>query len=265
MPLAPPRSLSPSKVAAFTDCPLAFRLAAIDRLPEAPSAAAVKGTLVHAALEGLVWDNPPGRRTVAAALAALAGAWEELQADPEYGALALAGDEAEAFRADAEALVRNYFSLEDPDRARAIGVELGLEADLGPVRLRGVIDRLDLTDDGELVVVDYKTGRAPSARYERAKMGGVHLYALLCELVLGRAPVEVRLLHLREPLAITAVPTPQAIRGHRQRATAVWQAIERACAQGDFRPRPSPLCRYCSFQAHCPEFGGRPPAVAGTP
>ena len=61
MALALPRSLSPSKLSAFKDCPLAFRFAAIDRLPEAPAPHMVKGTLVHSALERLFWDHPRGR------------------------------------------------------------------------------------------------------------------------------------------------------------------------------------------------------------
>ena len=51
MALTPPSTLSPSKVATFRDCGLAFRYSAIDRLPEAPSVPASRGTLVHAALE----------------------------------------------------------------------------------------------------------------------------------------------------------------------------------------------------------------------
>src|ERR671922_249433 len=66
-----PRSLSPSKVSSFTDCALAFRFSVIDRLPEPPSPAATKGTLVHAALERLHL-LPPGDRTVDAALYCLA-------------------------------------------------------------------------------------------------------------------------------------------------------------------------------------------------
>ena len=60
MALEPPTGLSPSRVSSFKDCALAFRFSAIDHLPEPSSLPAVRGTLVHAALERL-FDLDPGR------------------------------------------------------------------------------------------------------------------------------------------------------------------------------------------------------------
>jgi putative RecB family exonuclease len=254
MALAPPRTLSPSKVSDFTSCPLAFRFSHIDHLPEPPSPAAVKGTLVHAALEGLFWHHPRGARSPDAARAELARAWVELADDPEFAELHLTQEDAEQFQTDAAALLDNYFRLEDPDQIHTVGVELGVETVVDGVRLRGIIDRLDLGPDGNLTVVDYKTGRTPSEHFERGSLVGVQTYALLCERVLGRAPTEVRLLYLREPMAITARATPQTIRGQQRRAVAVWSAIERACDSEDFRPQVGPLCNFCNFKEHCPAF-----------
>jgi len=254
MALDLPRTLSPSKVTAFTNCPLAFRFSQIEHRPEPPSPHSVKGTLVHAALEGLFWHHGPGDRTPAAAAAELERAWHELQDDDEFGQLELDRDGAAAFLADAGTLVDNYFRLEDPNGARAVGMELGVETMVDGMRLRGIIDRLDVAADGSLIVVDYKTGRAPSERFERGSLGGVQTYALLCESVLGRAPAEVRLLYLRQPIAISSVASEQTIRGQRKRTLAVWSAIEKACDAEDFRPHVGPLCDYCNFKASCPAF-----------
>jgi len=264
MALPLPRSLSPSKVSSFTDCALAFRLSAIDKIPEPPSPHTAKGTLVHAALERLFWFHEPGRRAAEAAHAEVDAAWAALAEDPEFASLGLAPGEQADFVADAHELVANYLRLEDPDTVDTVGVELSLEADLGGPRLRGIIDRLDVDGDGELVVVDYKTGRVPGERAEQARLGGVHFYALLCEAVLGRRPARVRLLYLRGPLSIEAVPTEQSLRGSRRRAGAVWDAIERACAAEDFRPKPSALCSWCSYRALCPAVGGSLPAYPAT-
>jgi putative RecB family exonuclease len=258
VPFAPPRSLSPSKVTSFRDCALAFRFNAIEHLPDEPTIWTVKGTLVHQVLERLFWRHDRGRRTPDAAEGELSVAWEELQSDPDFLALDLSPAEAEELRDESRTLVANYFRLEDPDEITPVGIELTLEARVGDMRLRGIIDRLDLTPDGDLVVVDYKTGRAPSPAYEQAKLIGVHIYALLCLEVLGRPPVQVKLLHLKEPTTIIAEPTEQALRGQRQKTVAVWSAIERACRDEDFRPRTSPLCNYCRFRAFCPAYGGNP-------
>jgi putative RecB family exonuclease len=254
MALDPPRTLSPSKVTAFTNCPLAFRFSQIEHRPEPPSPPSVKGTLVHAALEGLFWHHRAGDRTQAAAAAELERAWAILQDDDEFVQLELDPDAADAFLAEARALVDNYFRLEDPNEAHAVGVELGVETTVDGMRLRGIIDRLDVAPDGSLIVVDYKTGRAPSERFERGSLGGVQTYALLCESVLGRAPAEVRLLYLRQPIAISSVASEQTIRGQRRRTLAVWSAIEKACDAEDFRPHVGPLCDYCNFKASCPAF-----------
>ena len=258
VPLEPPRSLSPSKVSSFRDCALAFRFNSIDHLPEEPTVWTVKGTLVHRVLEDLFWRHPQGMRSAAAAAVELDRAWSELQDDPEYLALALTTDDADGFRSEAATLVQNYFALEDPNEITPVGIELMLEARVGSMRLRGIIDRLDRTADGELVVIDYKTGRAPSQAYEQSKLIGVHIYALLCQEVLGQKPAQVKLLHLKEPVVITAEPSDQAVRGQRVKAAAIWSAIEQACRNDDFRPRPSPLCNYCRFREFCPAYGGDP-------
>ena len=254
MALDLPRTLSPSKVTAFTNCPLAFRFSQIEHRPEPPSPPSVKGTLVHAALEGLFWHHRAGDRTPAAAAAELERAWAMMQDDDEFVQLELDRETADAFLAEARALVENYFRLEDPNEAHVVGVELGVETMVDGMRLRGIIDRLDVAPDGSLIVVDYKTGRAPSERFERGSLGGVQTYALLCESVLGRAPAEVRLLYLRQPIAISSVASEQTIRGQRRRTLAVWSAIEKACDAEDFRPHVGPLCDYCNFKASCPAF-----------
>jgi putative RecB family exonuclease len=262
MALPLPATLSPSKVTSFKDCALAFRFSAIDRLPEPTSPAMAKGTLVHAALERL-FALEPAERTVEAALTCLDTAATSLHAPgKELDELALEGEAEAELVADAERLVRNYFLLEDPRAVRPIGLELRLEAAIGDLRLVGIIDRLDLDADGELVVTDYKTGRAPSDRYEQGKLGGVHFYSLLCEELLGRRPARIQLLHLHEPVVITALPTDQSTRGLRTLVGAIWDAVTRACEREDFRPKPGPLCSWCSFQQWCPQFGGDPARAA---
>ena len=243
-------------MASFKDCALAFRLSAIDHLPEPASPYAAKGTLVHRALELLMWEEEGEGRTVTAALEKLDRAVTEVLDGPEYASLRFEDEERDEFIADAHRLIRSYFQLEDPRQVRVLGTELRLSVEIGTLRLSGIIDRLELDPDGGLVVTDYKTGRAPTVQREQARLGGVQFYAFLCEQVFGQRPARVQLLHLREPLAISSVPSDQSIRGLRQQLTAVWSAVEQACFREDFRPKPGWLCNHCAFHEYCPAVGG---------
>lgn len=255
MALPLPTSLSPSKVSSFTQCALAFRFSAIDHLPEPPQAHSTRGTLVHAALERL-FATPNHDRTLAAALTHLSDAFDVLQTDPEYTELHLDADAEQQFLDDAERLVRNYFQLEDPTRINPIGIELFLTLELDGLRLRGIIDRLELDGDGNLVVTDYKTGKAPLERYEQGRFGGVTFYSLLCERLFGRRPVKVQLLYLADPV-IVALPTSERANLNLERKVkAIWSTIEKACEHESFAPKPSKLCDWCSFHAFCPAKDG---------
>ncbi len=84
-------ALSPSRANDFKQCPLLYRFRAIDRLPEVPTAAQVRGTLVHAVLEQL-FLLPAEERTPEAARALLGPTWAQLCADDPGLPAALFGD-----------------------------------------------------------------------------------------------------------------------------------------------------------------------------
>lgn len=236
MALTPPRTLSPSKVSTYKNCALSFRFSAIDKVYEPPSEAATKGTLVHGALERL-FQLSAQERTPAAASDCLVAAIDAIRSDPDFTGLCLDSASEIAFFDDAAVLVENYFELEDPTTIRAIGIELMLEAQRDGYAQRGIIDRLELDADNGLIITDYKTGRAPSPKFQQARLEGVQFYAALCKQLFDTVPVKVQLLYLRAPLAIVATPTENSIRGLRHNVDAVWHAVERSCRTEDFRPR----------------------------
>jgi putative RecB family exonuclease len=80
--------------------------------------------------------------------------------------------------------------------------------------------------------------------------------------VLGRRPAKIRLMYLKSGETIETVPSAQSVRFITTRTAAVWNAVERACTTGEFRPRTSALCGYCSFQRWCPAFDGDPDAAS---
>jgi putative RecB family exonuclease len=244
-------------------CPLLYRYRAIDRFAEAPSAAAMRGTLVHAALEAL-FDLEPRERTPAAAQGLVPASYQKLRdRDGRVDQLFADGTlTEEAFLGGARDLIDSYFTLEDPSRLAPEARELLVEAQLedGPL-LRGYIDRLDVAPaDGALRIVDYKTGKLPAPRYQSEVFFQLRFYSLVIWLARGQMPEAVKLIYLGNRQILGAVPTSRELDTVRLRISVIWDQIQAMIQAQDFPPVKGPLCGWCSFQDQCPLFGGQVPS-----
>lgn len=253
-------SLSPSRASDFKTCPLLYRFRSIDRLPEPPSAAAARGTLVHSVLERL-FDLPPAARTPAAAVALLAPEWDALRDErPEMDDL---HDDPAAlvdWLASAERLIETYFTLEDPARVHPHSREELIEVVLDDgLVLRGIIDRLDIAPTGEIRVVDYKTGASPRDAFEGKALFQMKFYALVVWRLRGVVPRELRLMYLGDRDTLTYTPDGAELTRFEATLRALWAAIATALATEDFQPNPGRPCDWCDHHAFCPTFGGTPP------
>jgi putative RecB family exonuclease len=255
-------SLSPSRASDFKSCPLLYRFRTIDRLPERKSAAAVRGTLVHAVLEKL-YDLPAAERSPEAAQALLPAAWEELRAEPGIEELFAEGGDAgplETWLASAGRLVETYFALEDPRRIQPHGREELVEVTLPDgLLLRGFVDRIDVATNGAIRVVDYKTGAMPREAFEAKALFQMKFYALVLWRTRGVVASQLKLIYLGDGDTLTYAPDEDELVRFERTLQAIWAAIERAVATGDFRPNKTRLCDWCDHQALCPSFGGTPP------
>lgn len=254
--------LSPSRANDFQQCPLLFRFRVVDRLPEPPSAAAARGTLVHSVLDK-IYDLPAGGRTPEAAAELLDPAWDELQAaDPRITSLFADDAGLQEWLASAGRLLGTYFTLEDPRRLEPAERETYLEIPLedGPL-LRGIVDRIDVAPDGAVRVVDYKTGKAPRPQYQDEALFQLRFYGLMLWRDRGAVPRRLQLVYLGDGQVLWSDPRPEELEGTERKVRGVWEAIEDAARNGEFRARRTPLCPWCAHQDLCPAFGGTPPPL----
>ena len=163
--IAAPRgleTLSPSRASDFKTCPQLYKFRSIDRIPDPPTESQARGTTAHLALQRL-FDLPADERTPDRLFDLFRQAWVEVK-DDEF--TDLFDDVAVERRWGLESLgiLANYFGVEDPTTIEPTGRELELAEQLGDMTIRGILDRMDETDDG-LVITDYKSGKAPPERY----------------------------------------------------------------------------------------------------
>ena len=247
---APPQRLSPSGASTFEQCPRRWRFRYVERLPEPPGVEALVGTFAHRVLE-LLMQEAPSRRSKEEAKRTARAVWPELAGGEDYRGLELSDDEAREFRWRAWRAMEGLWHLEDPAQVEVEATEEQVSVTLGEVPFRGVVDRLEREDDG-LVVSDYKSGRAPTARHAPERLRQVLLYAAAIAEQTGEQPVRAQLLYLGQRVVATAV-TSVEISDAVGRLESTWSAIADACDVDDFAARPGPLCGYCAYAEHCPE------------
>ena len=242
-------SCTPSRVAAWLDCPRRYRMTYLDR-PQPPKGAPWAhnslGASIHNALAGW-WRLAFGRRTPAAA-----------------------GDllESAVWRVLARQMVEDYVTRLDPGD-EPVGVERTVGTRTQALALSGRIDRLDERPvgdgDTELVVVDYKTGRTvPSPDDARGSLA-LAVYAAAASRTLRRRCTKVELHHLPSASVVAHEHTDESLARQIGRVEAIAEEASAADARyresnGDeamlaevFPPRPSRGCSWCDFRRHCPE------------
>ncbi|MFP4312153.1 MAG: RecB family exonuclease [Nitriliruptoraceae bacterium] len=256
-PSAPPLTdaqgrlrLSFSRIDRYRTCPRSFRYRYLDRLPEQPSPHLSFGSSVHAALEAY-HDHPGhdevpgGQPDVQVLLDALYAHWDRSgYADRPRD------EQVRAYR-QAQEVLRRYHDRGPLAGRRVVATEAWFEVPFAyEAVVVGSIDRVDLDENGDLHVVDYKTSRRARPRAEVAASLQLSLYALACRTLYGRLPATVALDFVVPGVTVAVETSELDLDGARQAVldTAAQIRAER------FPATPNRLCDWCDHRAVCPAW-----------
>ncbi|VEI12375.1 RecB family exonuclease [Trueperella bialowiezensis] len=256
-------ALSPSRTADFKNCPLKFRFRVIDRLPEPPSLAALRGTIVHSVLEHL-YDSPATERTPERAQELLEPAWHtHVEKDPSVLELFESERDQAEWLGSARPLIANYFHLENPQFLEPDARESFVNAVLpSGLAIRGIIDRIDRAPNGQLRLVDYKTGKSPAPRFQSEALFQMRFYATALYHSDAVLPARTQLIYLKDGRVLTYDPHPDDVAALAMEVDSIWSAIRGRIDSGVFEPSKGPLCNWCHFQDVCPAYGNTPPEMS---
>jgi putative RecB family exonuclease len=245
-------SASPSKLLAWLDCPRRYRMQYLDRprpAPRPPRAHTSVGVATHNALRDF-WDLAPHERTPTAVGQLVARSWIDVGfRDP---------DQSADWRARTTRRVTEYLRGIDRDR-QPLGVERTVSLHTATLAVTGRVDRID-DRDGQLVVVDYKTGRARLTDDDARTSLPLALYAVAVAGMFSRPCQRVELHHLAPGEVLAHEHTPQSLQRKVAEAESIASDLRKADADYAevgvdcplFEPRVSPICMWCDFRAHCP-------------
>lgn len=186
------KNLSPSRASQFKTCPQQFKFANVDKLKEPTNEVQAKGTAVHQALEDL-FELPKEDRDTEKLHNLFRAAWTKVRRTDEHHNLFSSVDEEREWGVDGLKLLNNYMSMEDPKSFDPLERERWVRGTIEDLNLRGILDRMDRNQNGELIIVDYKSGKAPTEKYKEPRFFALKLYALLIRDELGITPTELKL------------------------------------------------------------------------
>ena len=245
---------TPSKLATWADCPRRYRMTYLDRpTPQrgAPWAHNSVGATAHNALrEWFLLPVPRRTPEQAAALVDRLFIREGFRDDAQ----------AEQWRERTRVMVAGYAATLDP-HLEPIGLERTVSTRTDVLALSGRVDRID-DREGQLVIVDYKTGRRRLDETDARSSLALAIYAAAAARTLRKPCVRVELHHLPTGDVLAWEHPAEGLERHLRRADAIGaeaMAAEEELRAGRgsdaelFPPRPGSLCSWCDFVQHCPE------------
>ena len=249
-------SATPSRLTTF-ECPRRYRMTYVDRPPAQkgpPWAHNTVGAALHVALARW-WQLEPARRTPEAGAALARRHWQKDGFE--------SAEQSEAWCEQAADWLRHYLSDElrrNAGRREPRGVERTVTARTAVLAVSGRADRID-ERDGELVIVDYKSGRTRLGAEDARRSIALALYAVAAEQTLHQRCRRVELHHLPSGTVAAYDHTDESLADQVGRAeklaTDITAALDEVAEGADpvtvFRPNPGPSCSWCDFRRLCPE------------
>ena len=234
--------LSYSSISMYTNCPLSYKFAYVDRLPRKKSPALSFGSSIHDALKVFYSVPTPSAPTLDELLNFLKSNWKNEGYEDKV-------KENSYFDHALKVLTQFYYSNVE-DFYLPLATEYRFELNLNGITLIGVIDRVDKKHDGSLEIIDYKTSRKLPAQSRVDNDMQLSIYHLAVENLWNVAPEKLTFYFLLPDIKLSTKRTKDQTKETINFITKTNNDI----LEKKFQAKQNPLCPWCDYQIRCPLY-----------
>lgn len=234
------KPLSYSQISLYQQCPLHYKLQYVDGLEPKDKWFFSFGTVLHKCAEHFFQVPVPPPPSPDEMLKFYDDNWSSAgyaSADEEYN-----------YKAYGREVITRFCEIHGIDFRLPVATERSFAVDVGGVKLRGVIDRVDKLENGALSIVDYKTNKSLfTADYLENDLQ-LTLYQLAVEQIWGLPVSNLTLYHLRSNTPCSCGPRSNE---RLEEAKDLVKQVAASIVAGEFQATENQYCP-CDFPEYCP-------------
>ncbi len=234
-----PRYFSFTQLKAFWTCPYQYRFMFILKVPPEPKHTFSFGKSIHKTLYDFFTLVQRGNKHDWDVLKQL---YEKNWIDEWYESSSHMAERKEQGLAS----LKIYYEKYAQKLPKPLYLEKGFVIKIGEHSVRGVIDRVDELPDGNVEIIDYKTGKKPqSKKVDNPEQ--LIIYALAATDTMKKKPIKLSYHYLDDNAQVSFSASEEAVEKVKEKILSTIKEIKTS----KFRPTPGYHCQYCDFRDIC--------------
>lgn len=242
-PKPEPLQLSASAIDAYERCPMKYLFQYVWGIRSGPNAQLTFGNVMHSTIKEFVGETRKrgcAKVPLEEVLEIYERQWKSAGFPDDYQEQ----EYRKAGRDQLEAFYRSFLAADCDVMHQEKVFELPLDHE---VLVTGRMDQINRLDDGEVEIVDYKTGR-PRDEKKAGEALQLSVYAIAAREILELEPSRLVFYNLMTNEPVASTRDAKALAATKQRIAEVADQIR----AGEFSPKMGFSCGYCDYKPLCP-------------
>lgn len=235
-----PEYISYSQIDNYLVCPLRYKFSYTLKVPTPPNCALSFGNTIHETLKDFHTQKMFGKNpTIDDLLKSYEKNWIPLGYDNEKHRKLRYEDGIE--------LLKKYYETNKNLDVKHIGLEKNFVLDIGDIKLRGKIDRIDQHQDGRIEIIDYKTGQEKTQK-EVDDDVQMTIYTMAAREALKINPDTLSLYYFEPNVKISTNRTQKQVDAQKE----IIKDVVKGIKDKNFEATPGRHCTWCDYKDICP-------------